>query len=176
VALLAIEPVARRHRIERVRAAVRVDQPRQPHRAQRGGAPRNAQPRELGLQETVVEARVVGHEHGVAQPLQQLVGQLGEAGRVAHHGVGDAGQPLDLRRDRPLRIDQARPLLHAHGAAIEVHADDAHLGDALARRRGAGSLQVHEHAAAVHQRGQRLQAGRGGSMRGEGGGGHGNQR
>ena len=71
------------------RRASRTVQSRVPSSVSVAGAP------QLGAHEVPVEPGVVGHEDPPRQRRQQLVGQLGEPGRVAHHLVGDAGDGAD---------------------------------------------------------------------------------
>ena len=96
---------------------------------------------ELGLEKTVVEARVVRDQDLVLQAREQVGRKLRERGRVLHHFVGDAGERLDEGRNALLRIHQLAP------AAYELALDDfdqSDLGDALLGRTHAGGLEVEE--------------------------------
>jgi hypothetical protein len=75
------------------------------------------------------------------EALRDLAAQLREGGLVAHHRVGDAGERLDLFRNRASGIDERRPFLD-ETAVHDTH--DPDLGDAIAPGRGAGRFEVHE--------------------------------
>jgi hypothetical protein len=76
-----------------------IEPARQAHRAQDVGAETVTERAKRVLDEAVVEPRVVGNEQVAVEPRAHLPGQRGEGRRVAYHGIGDAGQRLDLGRD-----------------------------------------------------------------------------
>jgi hypothetical protein len=81
-----------------------------------------------GLKETRVERGVVGDQHRVAEKLQQARQHDLDRLLIGDHGVGDAGQRGDHRRDRHQgvhqRVEGTRDL-----AAADP--DDADFGDAI---------------------------------------------
>jgi hypothetical protein len=78
-------------------------------------------------EEADVEGRVVRGEHGTAGELQEAGEHRADRGSEGNHGVGDAGQRDDVRRDDPARVDQ-RGELRADLPAAQP--DRADLGDA----------------------------------------------
>ena len=127
--------------IQAVLGMLRVQLPRQFHRAQHRRFEIQPKPLELIFQKAVVKPRVVGHKQAAMQTAQHLVGQLGKRGRRGHHVIGDASQSLDETGNGCLRVDQARPLAHL---AFLVDLHDADFRDAINRGGGARGFQVHE--------------------------------
>jgi hypothetical protein len=148
VARAAGDVVARDQAVEVVARLGRIQPARQAHRAQRLGAEFVAGAAQLAAQEAVVEARVVGDEDAPLQALEQLRRDVVEARRGGDHLVGDAGEHLDGAGDRAAGIDQRRPLGDAAGSLDGEHRD---FGDAVARRVGAGGLQVDDRQRRVQQ-------------------------
>ena len=77
-----------------------------------------------------------------AQLLQHERRDIGEARRLGHHLVADAGERLDVGGNRALGVHQRTPFLDALAV---LHAHDADLGDAIVGRIAAGRLQVDEY-------------------------------
>ena len=78
------------------------------------------------LEEAHVERRVVRHQHASRRELQERR-QRGLDGRsVGNHGIADAGQHRDERRDLGVRVDQRLELAQDLAAA---DLDRADLGD-----------------------------------------------
>ena len=90
-------------------------------------------------QKAHVELGVVGGQRAVPHPVQKGVQRLLLAGRVGHHGVGDAGQLHDVPGDRPGRIDEGVVLIH-HFPVLEHHGAD--LGDDVPFPAQTGGLDV----------------------------------
>ena len=105
-----------------------------------------ADARERVLEKAVVEARVVRDEHAVGQALLDVGGDRGKRRRARHHRVRDAGQRLDDRRNRHLRIDERTPFVDARRPAVRVgvDADDPDLRDPVVRGAGSGRFEVDE--------------------------------
>jgi hypothetical protein len=101
-----------------------------------------------GFEEPDVESRVVGHQHRAVGELQEHRQHCRDRWRVAHHRGVDPGEFDDLRRDRPLWVDQGGELADDLPAA---HLDRADLGDRVTGsvRAGlcarAGGLEVDHH-------------------------------
>jgi hypothetical protein len=92
------------------------------------------------VQEPEVEAGVVGHEHRVAEELDQG-GEDGLHGRrFPDRVVVDAGEVGDERGDGNAGIDQGVKRADSLATAV-LHRPD--LGDPRLGRRAAGRLQVH---------------------------------
>ncbi|OPZ05449.1 MAG: hypothetical protein BWZ09_01121 [Alphaproteobacteria bacterium ADurb.BinA305] len=91
--------------------------------------------------EAVVEARAVGDEDAALEQRGDRIGQHLEGGRLGHHGVGDAGDLLDQRRDGLAGRDQTLP---ARDDLAVLDAQDGDLGDAVAHRVRAGALDIDE--------------------------------
>ena len=141
VAGRAGEVVAGDQRVQPVAVVLGVERAGQLDGAQHRGVEALADARELVLDEAVVEARVVGHEHAVGEQRPHAVGEIGKGRGVGHHGVGDAGEALDGRRNRHARVDQARPALDQHAV---FDAQDRDLGDPIHHGVGAGGFNVDE--------------------------------
>jgi len=140
------EAMPRDDRVEPVTVRIRKQPARQPDRAQRTRRKRPPHPGERVLEEPVVETRIVSDEDTIGQALFD-VRRDGRKGRGAgHHGIGNAGQRLDHRRNRHFRVDQRTPLVDRRRAAcrIGIHPDDADFGDPVIRRPHAGGFQVDE--------------------------------
>jgi hypothetical protein len=132
------QPVALDQAVQVVPRMLRKQLARQLHGTQHRGAKIMAGALEFVLQEAVVEARVVGDEQAAFEALQDLFGDIREGRRIGHHRIRDAGQVLDEGGNRRARIDQAGPFAHA----VRIDLDNADLGDAVRRRRGAGGFEV----------------------------------
>ncbi len=152
-----LQPVPRDHRVQPVPHRFGIEAARQAHGAQHVRAEGDLEAAEFVLEEPVVEARVVGDEELALEPLQHVARDLGEGGRAAHHRVGDAGEDLDVLGNGALGIHQRGPFVHELAAG---HAHDADLGDAIARRRRAGGLQVDERDGGCEHQAARARAAR----------------
>ena len=90
------------------------------------------------------------HEYAAGGQLEEAGQHLGDAGRLDDHGVGDAGEHRDKRRDALLGIHQ-RLKLAQHLAT--AHLDRTDLGDARpGLRRAARGLEVDDAERDVAQR------------------------
>lgn len=149
-ALGDLQAVALDQLVEAVPAMVREQAARQLHGAQHLGPDVEPGAAQGGAQVAMVEAGVVGDEEAAVEAVEDLVGDLGEARRVGHHRVVDAGQPADGVGDARLGPDQGGPLAHP----ILVDLDDGDLGDRFALGGAAGGLDVDEGEAAGGEAGQ----------------------
>jgi hypothetical protein len=115
------------------------------------------------LEEADVVRRVVRHQDGAPEELQQGGQHRLDRRGGPQHRLGDAGQDGDERRQRRTRVDQRRELAEPLAG---THLDGADLGDAGAVRRAAGGLQVehHERGVRVGQR-RRIHGAVGGQQR-----------
>ena len=95
-----------------------------------------------GVEEGHVEADVVADDDGAGDEVDERVEHGLDARRRQHHGLGDAGEHRDLRRDRRARVHEGVEGAEELAAA---HPHGADLGDAARLRRRAGGLEV-EHA------------------------------
>ena len=93
-------------RVEPMRIVLGKEGPRQPDCAQDVGAESVAAAAKLGLDEAVVEASVVGDKNSTCEQPGDGRQELREARCVAHHVVGDAGERLDVGRNRNARVDE----------------------------------------------------------------------
>ena len=89
-----------------------------------------------------VEAKVVADEYGSADELQKGREHLADPGCSGHHGVADAGQSRDERRDPLVGSDQR--LVGAEHLTTPV-AGGGHLGERRGRRGASGRFDVHHH-------------------------------
>ena len=117
------KPVPGNQRVHIVTLEPRVQPARQLHRAQHPGGKQPPQPAILRLDKAVIEARVVGDEHRPLQHRGQIIRNLRKGRCLRDHGVVDAGQLLDERRNPGLRIDQGLPLAHHLAGAPEPDTD-----------------------------------------------------
>ena len=99
-------------------------------------------------QEAHVERCVVGHEHAATGELEEGRQHRLDARRHRHHGVGDAGEHADERRDRHTRVDQGLELAENLAGA---HLHRADLGDRVRSRGASGGLQVDDGERGVAQ-------------------------
>ena len=93
-------------RVEPMRVVVGKKGPRQPDCAQDVGTEPVAAAAKLGFDEAVVEARVVGDKNPTCEQFGDGRQELGKARCAAHHVVSDAGERLDLGRNRNARVDE----------------------------------------------------------------------
>ena len=92
--------------------------------------------------EADVELRVVGRQRAAVHELQERGQRLLQLGRVRQHGVGDAGEADDLRRQPPVGVHEGlEPLRDL--AVLQHHRAD--LGDGLPLHLQAGGLDVEAH-------------------------------
>ena len=98
----------------------------------------------LGAQEAIVEARVVRDKDCAFEPIEHKLRDFCERRCRTHHVVGDAGEPLNLGRNRHARVDQRRPFVDAHIVAVKIDAHDADFGHTLARRARSGRFDIDE--------------------------------
>jgi len=82
----------------------------------------------------------VRHEQFAVKAFKQRGCDVSERRCGAHHVVGDAGQALDERCNRDLRIDQRAPVRDLSVRDLN-HAD---FGDPVAGARTAGCFQIDE--------------------------------
>ena len=85
---------------------------------------------EFALQESMVEACVVGDEQPAVQTACNIVGDLAEARRIGEHLVGDAGVRARDPRYTTAGMDQARSFLRV--AVVDRH--DTDFDDAVGTR------------------------------------------
>src|SRR5205085_7846180 len=111
-----------------VPALARIETASELHAADRGCVELDAGAVELTTQKTIVEARVVRDKNPTGEALMEIGGELGKARRLRQHLGRDAGEHLDLGRQRAPRIDERRPF-RDHLEARDL--DDADLGDAI---------------------------------------------
>lgn len=149
MAMVADQAMALDHAVQVVARMLRKQLARQLHRAQDLRLVAHADAAELAAQEAVVEARIVGNQDLAFEPAAQRTGQLRKRGRAFHHGIGDAGQLLDIGGNGPAGIDQRAPFADEF-PAIDLHQPD--LGDAVERRGSAGGLEVEENQRPVKHR------------------------
>ena len=100
------ERVALDECIEAVTAFRRIDRAGKLHGAQHVRREAKTHAPEFAFEEAVVEVRVMRDEEPAVQPFKQTGCELFESRGVAHHRVGDAGQLLDERGNRLLRVDE----------------------------------------------------------------------
>ena len=112
---------------------VRVNPPRDQHRAGEHALPLAADAPKFGIQELLVERGIVGHQ---VMPFDET-GEPGHdfraRGRFAQHRVGDAGVPLDEGIDAHAGVHQA---LEAVGNARAIQQDRADFDGPFALLRG----------------------------------------
>ena len=101
----------------------------------------HAAAREALLHERQVEAGVMRHEARLAGEIHELEPGLLEFRRVGDHGVVDAGQRGQARRDRHAGVHER---LEPRNGAVELHADRADFDDAVADRAEAGRFKVED--------------------------------
>ena len=135
----AHQAVALDQRVEAVAVMFGEQRARQLDRAQHRRRELAPDAGEGVLDEAEVEARAVGDEDTALEQRGDRVGHGFEGRRVGHHGVGDAGDLLDQRRNRLAGCDQALPARH-HLAILD--AQDGDLGDAVAHRMRTGALDI----------------------------------
>ena len=99
------------------------------------------------MHKTVVKPHVVGHEHGTVQQFEQPAGYLFKGRCVFNHGVGDAGQALNKRRNPHARVNQRTPARYLD-ALFNAHGGD--FGDAVVLCVAPGSFQVEHDVAGKH--------------------------
>ncbi len=97
------------------------------------------------FKKAVVKPGVMGHEERALQELAQDGRQLGKAWRLRDHGVGNAGQGLNVGRNRALRIDERGPFRLVRA----FHENHANLRDPIFIRAGARGFQVNKSDAGV---------------------------
>ena len=139
VAGSAHEAMAFDQRIEPVTVVLGKQRPRELDGAQHRRVERLADAAEFVLDETVIEARVVGDENAIVEKRTDAVRQLGKSWRIGDHCVGNADQGLDIRWNRPARIDQAGP---AFDKLTVFDPQDRDFGDPIDHRIGAGGFNV----------------------------------
>ncbi len=132
-----VKSVACNERVEPVADRLGIEPAREAHGAQHIRGKGDAGAAELVLEESIVEARVVGDEDAALEALEHLAAQLGEGRLAAHHRVGDPRECLDLLGDAAFGVHQRRPLVDEF-AVVDAH--DADFRDAIARRGRSGSL------------------------------------
>ena len=104
---------------------------------------------ELRSEESIVEARVVGHEQPSLETRQQVMRDFRERGRVGDRLVGDAGERLDPGRDAASGMHECAVTLLG---AVRGHRHHAHLDDAVVERIAARGLEIDADVAFVeHQ-------------------------
>jgi hypothetical protein len=131
--------VKARQRAELVVGRLGVQAARQPHRAGKGLRRIAVGARQFGLPEAPVERRVVRHQRRVAHETARLRHHLGRWRRIGHHGVGDAGELCDERRNAHPGVHQALELATTRPPSTS----DGHLGGARALGGcAAGGLEV----------------------------------
>ena len=102
------------------------------------------------LEEADVERRVVGDQDGAGRELEERRQRGLDRRGVGDHGVADAGEHRDERRDLGARVDQGLELAEHLATA---HLDRTDLGDHAARLgRAAGRLEVDDGEGEVPQR------------------------
>lgn len=101
----------------------------------------HAAAREALLHKRQVEAGVVRHEARFPSEVHELEPGLPELRRVGDHGVVDAGQRGQARRDGHAGIHER---LEPRNGAVELHADRTDLNDAVADRAEAGRFEVED--------------------------------
>ena len=93
------------------------------------------------VEESDVEARVVGHDHRVTQEFQERGEHRLDGGRFEEHRVRDAGKQPDERRHRFAWVDQG---LEGPQDLAAAHFDRPHLGDGGRSCGGPGGLEVED--------------------------------
>ncbi len=126
----------------------------QPARERDGVDPPVREPRvavldERGVEEADVEAHVVADDHGAVRELEERGQHLGDLRRGHEHGVGDAGEHGDHRRDGYARVHQRLERAEQLAAAQSQRTD---LGDRVGARRRAGRLEVDDDERDLRQR------------------------
>ena len=101
----------------------------------------HAAAREALLHERQVEPGVMRHQARLAGEIHELEPGLLELRRVGDHGVVDAGQRGQARRDGHAGIHER---LEPRNGAVELHADRADFDDAVADRAEAGRFEVED--------------------------------
>ena len=125
--------------VQAVRLELRKELSGQAHRAQDICVEAHANPTAFSFQEPVVESGVVRHEQAVVQSFQDA-GQQGFKWRgVPNHGVGDAGQCLNVGWNGAPGMDERGPFFDHLFAVDQDHAD---FGDAVDRGRNARGFKV----------------------------------
>lgn len=112
------------------------------HRAQVRQRNVVAGPTQLGAHEAMIEARVVSHQDGAVEALQQTRRDVGERGCPGDHAVVDPVHPLGAHR--ALRVDQGMPLVEH--LTVRVAAHHRQLDDPVDGEVHAGRLDVDDTA------------------------------
>ena len=128
-----------RHDVQFVFSQIRQQILRQDQGVNGGIGERSPHPGAPFRQKAHVELGVVSGQGTISHPVQKGVQRLLLAGRIGHHGVGDAGQLHDVSRDGASRIDEGVVLIH-HFPVLEYHGAD--LGDDVPFPAQTGSLDV----------------------------------
>ena len=134
--------------VERVRAAVAIEFPRESHCTERGLGKREVQAPELGLQERVIEPGIMRHQHAVLQHFHERSGNRCEGRSVPHHGIGDAGKRLNLWWNRHSRVDEGMPLA---GQRTVIDQQQPDLADTIPTRRDARRFEIKDGEARCKQ-------------------------
>jgi len=138
VAVGRYQRVTLHQRVESMALFRRKQRARQTHRAQHIRVEREARATKLTAQKAAIETCVMGNKQLAVQTLEKAGRDGIEGGGAAHHGIGDASQLLDKRRNGLLRVDQRTPAGHTLGS----HFDDADFGDAMLAGRTACGLEI----------------------------------
>ena len=85
---------------------LRVEPSRELDGAECGRGVRKPAAGKFVAQEGIVEFAVVRQQERAAQPMQQIVRQVGKRRRIGHHFIVDAGQVADEFGDVPLGVHQ----------------------------------------------------------------------
>ncbi len=134
------DPEVGRQRREPLRGERRQEPAGEPERVERRVLER-LHPRlgEGHVEEAGVEREVVGHEHGVAQELDEPRHRLGRRRLAVDHGRRDPSQPGDPARDVAAGVDE---LLERVDDLAADEADGRDLDQAVVARPGSGGLGV----------------------------------
>jgi hypothetical protein len=91
------------------------------------------------LQEPQIETDIVADDRCIADEGIQLVGYVAQLGRLAHHGIVNAGQASDEFRNMAAGIYECGPLIF-HPALVE--ADRAYFNNGISICFQAGGFDV----------------------------------
>ena len=137
-------------RVEIVPRELRIEAPRQLHRAREARVEGAPEARELPPHEAVVEARVVRDEQAPLEPARELVRHVRKARRALERRGVDAGQVLYGGRQARAGVDQRRP---GFLVALAVREHDPELHDPVIQRMPTRRLDIDERERAIEQRG-----------------------
>src|SRR4051812_22343728 len=104
--------------------------------------------RDLLVEKSHVERRIMRDQYRVADELEKSVDDIGKDRRIRDHFVADSGQGRDERRYRHFRIYQGLKLVGHTTVSDAIRAD---LGHAARRSFGTGCFEIKNNKLGVEQ-------------------------